>query len=106
MNSLVNRGRDLESQYHHHQLHEFKILRTRNRLFSSWVAQTLNMVEEQNPILVQITLDSMYCTVKGDLLIHEVLVLFKEQGRSISESHLRKQLNYFYHEATKDNLTL
>lgn len=106
MNSLMGRGRDLESQYHHNQLHEFKILRTRNRLFGSWVVKTLNMTEDQYQTLMHVILDPVYCTVKGELLIQKVLALFTEQGRSIPESHLHKQLDYFYQDAVRDSMGL
>ena len=102
MNSLVDRGRDLETQYHHNQLHEFKTLRARNRLFALWTAKVLGMAENQHQSLVEVMIDPIYCTIKGGLLVQKALFIFIEQGHDISESHLHKQLDYFYRDAVRD----
>ena len=99
MDSLKDRGRNAEAQFHNGQLQKFKALRHRNYLFGLWITKLLNLTHDQEQLLLQDVVEPHLCTLNGEQLIATIMSMLNLRCHRFSELHLQKQLNYFHQDA-------
>jgi len=104
MNGFASREKAMEGKFQHDKMLEFKINARRNHLFGKWVAENLNLEDEEQEAYAKEVIAFSLETPRTDAMVTKVMEDLKDVQSDLSEAQVRKQLDYFQQDAAEQIL--